>query len=100
MLRKKRNTLPPVLYTTVLLMRLHLGRLFISILFGHFHVFSRIWGLWVFYANPLGRVPGVNIYIGFQSVSLFLRNVSRPLSALPRAHQLPPGGSFALETFG
>ena len=67
-------------------MRLHLGRLCISILFGHFSVFSRIWGQWVFYANPLGRVPGVNIYTGFQSVILFLRNVSRPTERPPRAH--------------
>ena len=66
-------------------MRLHLGRLFISILFGHFHVFSGF-GDYGFLCQPLGRVQGVNINGGFQSVILFLRNVSRPTERPPRAH--------------
>ena len=67
-------------------MRLHLGRLSIFILLWPFSVFFPDCGdNGFFYANPLGRVPGVNIYTGFQSVILFLRNVPRPLSASTRA---------------
>ena len=83
----------PWLGTTTLLwggvvMRLHLGRLFIFILLWPFSVFSRIVGTMGFLCQPLGACPrGEHLHWLPICNSVLAERVPRPLSAL-HAHQL------------